>query len=230
MPVEVVRKDIKNLHLGVYPPEGNIRVAAPLRLDDDAIRLAVISRLGWIKKRKSGFEQQERQSERHLVTGETHYLEGRRYRLDVVARGGIPSIRVRNNTRLELQIPPGKSLQKRRAVLYRWYREMLREKVSLLISKWEPIIGVRVANWDIRRMKTRWGTCNFLDRRIWLNLELAKKTPSCLEYIVVHEMVHLLERHHNERFTGYMDRFMPGWRMRRKELNRAPLSHEDWTY
>lgn len=230
MPVEVIRKDIKNLHLGVYPPEGSIRVAAPLRFEDDAIRLAVISRLGWIKRRKSDFKQQERQSERQLVTGETHYVQGRRYRLDVIEVKGTPSIRLRNNTRLELRIQPEKSLLKRQKVLYDWYRDILREKIPGLISKWEAITGVRVADWSIRRMKTRWGTCNFTDRRIWLNLELAKKNPSCLEYIVVHEMVHLLEHHHNERFTGYMDRFMPGWRMRRDELNQAPLSHEDWRY
>lgn len=139
-------------------------------------------------------------------------------------------IRVRNNTRLELRIPPGKPFQRRQTLLYRWYREMLREQIPALISKWEQIMGIRVDEWGIKRMKTRWGTCNFRTRRIWLNLELAKKAPSCLEYIIVHEMVHLLERHHNDRFTGYMDRFMPGWRTRREELNRAPLSHEDWTY
>jgi predicted metal-dependent hydrolase len=230
MRVKIVRKEIKNLHIGVYPPDGSIRVAAPSRLDDDAIRLAIISRLGWIKKRKAGFEQQERQSERQLVTGETHYVQGRRYRLDVVECPGVPLIRIRNNTRLELRIPLGKPLRRRQALLYRWYREMLREQISALISKWEQIMGIRVDAWGIKRMKTRWGTCNLVNRRIWLNLELAKKTPSCLEYIVVHEMVHLLERHHNDRFTAYMDRFMPGWRTRREELNRAPLSHEDWTY
>jgi predicted metal-dependent hydrolase len=230
MPVEVIRKDIKNLHLGVYPPEGSIRVAAPLRFDNDAIRLAVISRLGWIKKRRAGFEQQERQSERQLITGETHYVQGRRYRLDVVEGGGSPLIRLRNNTRLELRVPPGQPLHKRQSVLYHWYRDILHDQIPALIKKWEPVIGVRVADWGIKRMKTRWGTCNYLHRRIWLNLELAKKNPSCLEYIVVHEMVHLLEHHHNERFARYMDRFMSGWRMRREVLNRAPLSHEDWTY
>lgn len=230
MPVEVVRKNIKNLHLAVYPPDGSIRVAAPLRLDDDAIRLAVISRLGWIRKRKTGFEQQERQSERLMVTGETHYVLGRRYRLDVVEHSGAASIRIRNNSRLELRIPPGTQLSKRRAILSRWYRKLLQEQIPTLIAKCETVMGVHVAEWGIKRMKTRWGTCNSQDRRIWLNLELAKKPPSCLEYIAVHEMVHLLERHHNRRFAEYMDRFMPGWQMRREELNREPLSHEDWTY
>jgi predicted metal-dependent hydrolase len=230
MSVQVVRKDIKNLHLAVYPPDGSIRVAAPFRLKDDAIRLAVISRLGWIKRRKAGFEQQERQSERQMVTGETHYVQGRRYRLGVIEGRGASSIRIRNNTRLELKIPAGTPLKKRQDVLYRWYRDILRMQIPALISKWEPVVGVRVATWGIKRMKTRWGTCNGLDHRIWLNLELAKKSPSCLEYIVVHEMVHLREHRHNHRFTAYMDRFMPGWRMRREELNRAPLSHEDWTY
>jgi len=230
MSVQVVRKDIKNLHLAVYPPDGSIRVAAPFQLKDDAIRLAVISRLGWIRKRRANFEQQERQSERHLVTGETHYVQGRRYRLDVVEGRGVPSIRIRNNTRLELKIPTGTPLKKRQEVLDRWYRNILRVQIPAIISKWESIVGVRVATWGIKRMKTRWGTCNTLNRRIWLNLELAKKTPTCVEYIVVHEMIHLLEHNHNHRFAAYMDRFMPGWRMRREELNRAPLSHEDWTY
>jgi predicted metal-dependent hydrolase len=230
MQVEVVRKDIKNLHLGVYPPDGNLRVAAPLRLADEAIRLAVISRLGWIKRRKAGFEQQERQSERQMVTGEAHYVQGRRYRLDVVEGSGPPSIRIRNNTRLELRVPPGTPLYTRQAVLSRWYRDIVREQIPALISKWEPIIGVRVTDWGIKRMKTKWGTCNLTARRIWLNLELAKKRTACLEYILVHEMVHLLERHHNARFSTYMNRFMPVWRIRRDELNRAPLSHEDWSY
>jgi predicted metal-dependent hydrolase len=230
MPVEIVRKDIKNLHLGVYPPDGRIRVAAPFRLNDDVIRLAVISRLGWIRKRKAGFEEQERQSERQMVTGEAHYVQGRRYRLDVIEGRGAPSIRIRNNTRLELRIPVGTSLKKRKDILYRWYRDILRGQIPELISKWEAAVGVRVADCTIKKMKTRWGTCNAVARRIWLNVELAKKSPSCLEYIIVHEMVHFLEYHHNDRFTAYMDRFIPGWRMRRQELNRAPLSHEDWTY
>lgn len=230
IPVEVVRKDIKNLHLGVYPPTGRVRVAVPLRLDDEAVRLAVISRLGWIRKRQRDFELQDRQSEREMITGESHYVQGRRYRLDVIEHRGPATISLPNNTTLELRVRPDLDREQREAVVLRWYRRLLREQIPELIGKWEPVIGVRVGDWGIRKMKTRWGTCNFSARRIWLNLELAKKPQSCLEYILVHEMVHLLERHHNDRFREYMDRFMPQWRLHRKELARAPLAHEDWRY
>jgi predicted metal-dependent hydrolase len=230
MPVEIVRKDIKNLHLGVYPPSGRVRVAAPLRLGDEAIRLAVISRLGWIRRQQKSFTVQERQSQREMVSGESHYFQGRRYRLAVAEHGGAAAVRFRNNSTLELLVRPGTDRNGREAVLNRWYRQWLREQIPVLIAKWEPKIDVSAAEWGIKRMKTRWGTCNPDARRIWLNLELAKKPASCLEYILVHEMVHLLERHHNERFKGLMDRLMPQWRTYRQELNRAPLVHEDWAY
>ena len=230
IPVEVVRKDIKNLHLGVYPPAGRVRVAAPLWLDDEAIRLAVVSRLAWVRRQRAGFARQERQSEREFVSGESHYFAGRRYRLDVVERDAPPSARVKNNSWLELSVRPGADLQTREAVLHRWYRRRLRDEVPRLVARWEPKFGVPVAEVRIRRMKTRWGSCNPDARRIWLNLELAKKQPSCLEYVFVHEMAHLIERHHNERFHALMDQHLPQWRIRRAELDRAPLAHEDWKY
>jgi predicted metal-dependent hydrolase len=228
--VEVVRKDIKNLHLGVYPPNGRVRVAVPLRLDDEAVRLAVISRLGWIRRQQDGFDQQERQSEREMITGESHYFQGRRYRLDVVEHEGPASISLANSITMKLRVRPGTDRDKREAVLYRWYRHRLREQIPQLIVKWEPRVGVTVAEWGIKKMKTHWGTCNGKARRIWLNLELAKKTASCLEYILVHEMVHFLERYHNDRFRELMDGLMPRWRLHREELNRSPLAHEDWVY
>ena len=229
-PVEVVRKDIKHLHVGVYPPSGRVRVAAPLRLDDNAVRLAVISRLGWIRRKQAEFEQQDRQSQRQFVTGESHYFEGRRYRLDVIKSDSPPTVRLLNNTRMELSVRPGADRDKREAVLHRWYRGRLRGRLPALLAKWEPKVGERAAEVRIRKMKTRWGACNSDARRIWLNLELVKKPVSCLEYIVVHEMVHLIERHHNEKFRGLMDRLMPRWRLHRDELNHAPLAHADWTY
>ncbi len=230
IPVEVVRKDIKNLHLGVYPPQGRVRVAVPLHLDDEAVRLAVISRVGWIRKQQKGFERQDRQSEREMITGESHYFQGRRYRLEVIEHDGPASVRLPNNRTLVLRVRPGTGREKREAVLHRWYRRRLRELIPALIAKWEPEIGVTVVEWGIKKMKTRWGTCNTDARRIWLNLELAKKPPSCLEYILVHEMAHFLEHHHNERFRGLMDRFMPQWRLCRDELKQAPLAHEEWCY
>ena len=226
--VEIVRKDIKHLHLGVYPPEGRVRVAAPLHLDDDAVRLAVITRLPWIRRKRKEFEGQDRQSRREFVTGESHYFEGRRYRLDVVVSGDPTGIRLRGNAWIEMRVRPGAGRDAREAVLYRWYRARLRERIPKMIAKWEPKVGVKVADWRIRRMKTRWGTCNPEARRIWLNSELAKKHLECLEYVVVHEMVHLVERAHNDRFRKILDRVMPGWRMRLDDLNRAHLVDEDW--
>ena len=229
-PVEIVRKDIKNLHVGVYPPNGRVRVAAPLYLDDDAVRLAVISRLGWIRRKQADFEQQNRQSQREFVTGESHYFQGRRYRLDVTERDSPPTVRLLNNTTMGLSVRPGTDRDMREAILYRWYRRELRDQLPVLLAKWEPRVGVTVADVRIRKMKTLWGSCNIEAGRIWLNLELIKKPTSCLEYVLVHEMVHLLERKHNARFQALMDRFMPQWRMHRDELNRAPLAHADWRY
>jgi len=230
IPVEIVRKNIRNLHLGVYPPNGRVRFAFPLHLNDEAVRLAVISRLAWIHRQQESFERQDRQSEREMVNGESHYIAGRRYRLAVVEADTPPAVRIRNNTTLELQVRPSSSRGFREVVLARWYRARIRSQVPELLAKWEPVAGVTVAEWGIKRMKTRWGTCNANARRIWLNLELAKKPPSCLEYILVHEMIHLRERHHNERFRQLMDSVMPQWRVWRDVLNRAPLAHEDWNY
>ncbi len=228
--VDVVRKEIKNLHLAVYPPDGRVRVAAPLLVDDEAVRLAVIARLAWIRRQQSKFAQQERQSARELVSGESHYFQGRRYLLNVDYRAGAPGVVVRNNTTLDLFVRPGSDRAQRERVLLTWYRRQLKLLIPPLVAKWEAIIGVEVAEWRVRQMKTRWGACNPDARRIWLNLELIKKPPSCIEYIVVHEMVHLLERRHNAQFIAHMDRFLPQWRLLRDELNQAPLGHATWAY
>lgn len=229
IPVEIVRKNIKNLHLGTYPPYGRVRVAVPLRLTDEAVRMAVINRLGWIRRQQSRFEQQERQSEREMVSGESHYVLGRRYRLTVF-EDNVSSVAKRNNSVLEMRARPNSTREDRKNLLHRWYRTILQERIPGLIDKWEIIVGVTIADYRIRRMKTRWGSCNSAERRICLNLELAKKPSSCLEYILVHEMVHILERHHTERFKEFMDRFMPQWRSYWDELNRTPLAYENWTY
>jgi len=230
VPVEIVRKDIRNIHLGVYPPNGRVRVAVPLHVNDEAVRLAVISRLAWIHRQQESFERQERQSEREMVNGESHYVAGRRYRLAVVEADAPAGVRIRNNTTLELQVRPSSGRGAREALLVRWYRARIRSQVPKLIAKWEPVAGVTVAEWGIKRMKTRWGTCNANARRIWLNLELAKKPLACLEYILVHEMIHLRERHHNDRFKQLMDSVMPQWGLWRDMLNKAPLAHEEWSY
>ena len=228
--IEVVHKDIRNLHVGVYPPSGRVRVAAPLRINDEAVRLAVISRLSWIRRQRDHFTSQERQSQREFVTGESHYFQGRRYRLSVIERDGPALVHLSNNRTMQLFVGSGSNGNSREAVLQKWYRRTIQKHIPQLLAKWEAKVGVAVAEVRIRRMKTRWGSCNADEKRIWLNLELAKKSSMCLEYILVHEMVHLLERHHNERFRSLMDTIMPSWRSYRDELNRAPLAHEKWRY
>jgi hypothetical protein len=226
--VDVVYKDIKNLHIGVYPPVGRVRVAAPRRLGDEQIRLALVQRLPWIKRQREQMRATQRQSRREMVTGESHYVWGGRHRLRVIERAGRGHVEV-DGDRLLLYLPEGSSTDQRQELLDGWYRERLREAVPEVVGKWEPKIGVTVSRWTIRRMKTKWGSCNRESGHIWLNIELAKKHRESLEYIAVHEMTHLLERGHGRRFTELMDDFMPDWRARRDRLNGSPLAHEEWT-
>lgn len=227
--VEVIYKEIKNLHLSVHPPAGRVRVAAPTRLDDEAVRLAVVSRLAWIRKQQERLARQVRLSAREMVTGESHYFRGRRYRL-TVCEGDVCRVSIARNAVLALQVRPGYDASKRERVLQEWYREELRSDVVRLVEQWAPILEVSKPEVGIKRMKTRWGTCNPKAQRVWLNLELAKKSPMCMEYVLVHEMVHLLEPCHDETFIALMDKLIPQWRLLRDELNRAPLAHENWTY
>ena len=228
--VEVVRKNIKNLHLGVYPPYGRVRVAAPLVVSDEAVRLAVIEKLGWIKRQKAKFAEQPRQTQREMVNGESHYFLGQRYRLRVHERDAPASVAVRGVASLDLFVRPGASAEQREAVLLHWYREQLKALIPPLLEKWQPILGVQAGHWGIKKMKTKWGSCNPTAKRLWFNLELAKKPVLCLEYIVVHELVHLLERNHTERFTALMNGFLPNWSMCRATLNSGVLGHEVWAY
>lgn len=224
--IDVVYKDIKNLHISVYPPAGRVRVAAPHRIGEDAIRLAIVQRLPWIKKQRVQLQNAERQTERHMVSGETHYVWGERLRLDA-SRGGRSQVSIAGKT-LWLTTPHDYSDDERKAVLDRWYRKELKAAVPPLLEKWQPLVGVEASKFIVRKMKTKWGTCQTASRTIWLNPELAKKNPRCLEYIVVHELVHLVERTHNDRFVKLMDTHMPDWSARRDELNDAPLASEEW--
>ena len=220
--MEVVRKPIKNLHLSVHPPDGRVRVSAPLHIDDEAVRLAVVSKLSWVRRHQKTFADQPRQSQREMVSGESHYFLGRCYRLSVTEGSGPNRIAVNGTSDLRMQLRPGTDRDRREQLLNVWYRRHMKELVQDLIAKWRPIIGVEVADWGIKKMKTRWGSCNTRDHRVWLNLELAKKPLHCIEYVLVHEMVHLLERNHSDRFRELMDRFLPQWRVYRHELNQAP--------
>ena len=222
--VEVVRKPIKNLHLGVYPPQGRVRVAAPLAVDDEAVRLAVVGKLGWIKRQRAKFQSQPRQSQRRMVSGESHYFLGRRYRLRVHETTGALRIALRGTATMDLFVRPDTTVERREQVLHDFYRAELKRLLPELLEKWQPKLGVEARAWGIKRMKTKWGTCNIEAQRIWLNLELAKKPVQCLEYILVHELAHLHERHHNDRFTALLDLHLPQWRLLREELNQSMLA------
>lgn len=226
--IEVVRKDIKNLHLGVYPPSGRVRVAAPKIVSDEAIRLAVIGKLAWIKRQREQFQSQPRQSRREMVNGESHFFFGQRFRLRVHEQDGLARVSLRGPRSLDLYVRQGTSAAQREALLIRWQRAELRSLLTPMLEKWQDTLEVRVAQWGIKRMKTKWGSCNSGAHRVWFNLELAKKPPACIEYIVVHELMHLKHRLHDQAFLDAMDRHLPSWQRLRAELNRAPLGDEVW--
>lgn len=228
--LQVNRKNIKNLHISVLPPDGRVRVSAPEHMTTTAVRMAVISRIPWIRQQQVDFEKQERQSSREMVSGECHYLWGRPYRLEIAEQKGRHTVNVGPNNRLLLNINPDTSCNGRHKVLTEFYRCELKSRLEPLVDSWQAHIGVTASHLGIKKMKTKWGSCNTQSQRIWLNLELAKKPPVCLEYILVHELVHLIERRHNEKFKAYMDVFLPNWREARDLLNRSPLAHENWFY
>lgn len=230
IPVEIVRKNIKNIHLGVYPPEGSVRVSVPRHITNENVRLAIVSRLSWIKRRQEEFKKQPRQTEREYVSGESHYYQGKRYILDVVERHGKHALSLKSNAKMILQVSPGTSKENRALVVNNWYRQQLKKVIPQFLNKWQPVIGKEANSWGVKKMKTKWGSCNIAKRRIWINLELAKKSSECLEYILVHELIHLYERHHNDNFRRLMDKFLPNWQQSRDLLKNEPLAHEDWGY
>ena len=227
--IDVVKKDIKNLHLAVYPPTGRVRIAAPLRTNDEAIRLFAVSKLGWIKRHQRTFVSQDREVAREFVSGESHYLNGKRYLLQVIEHDSAPKVELQHK-KIELYVRTGSTSKQRATILNDWFREQLKNQIPELIEKWEGKMQVKLNAWGVKQMKTKWGTCNIESKRIWLNLELAKKPQHCLEYIIVHELVHLLERHHNDTFVSHMDKYFPQWKVCKKELNNLPVSHADWNY
>ena len=216
--VEVVRKRIKNLHIRVYPPCGRVRVAAPVRMSSEVIRQAVVERLEWIRKHQIRFANLGIQPTCEYVTGEIHHFLGLPYRLNVFYKAGPGGLCVMKDDAIELQVQEGSDAAVRERVLYEWYRCRLKERIPELLAKWEQIVGVQAAEWGVKRMKSRWGTCNIKHRRIWLNLELVKKPIHCLEYIIAHELTHLHERLHNHRFNGLMDQYVPLWRQYKDDL------------
>ncbi len=227
--VDVIFKDIKNVHLSVHPPTGRVRISAPQRISLDTLRVYIIAKMDWIKRHQSKMQAQERETPREYIDRESHYVWGRRYLLMVNEAKRVPSVELKHNQML-LTIRPGSDLKKREAIVAAWYREQVRTAATPYIEKWEPLIGVKAEQLHIQRMKTRWGSCNPRRGSIRLNSELGKKPRECLEYVVVHELIHLLEPTHNARFYTLMEKFMPNWKHLRDELNRSPLSHVEWEY
>jgi hypothetical protein len=221
--VLVVRKSMKHIRLAIHPPLGHVRVSVPKQTSDDDVRLVIASKLAWIKHKQQVCLNQPRQSTCLYVSGEYHYFFGQRHRLIVVERVGKGEVERLASGVLTMFVKPGASVAAKEKLLHAWYRQALKQVVPELLEKWQAIIGKDVDFWGIKQMKTRWGSCNTQRRRIWLNLELAKKPPECLEYVLVHELVHLLERSHNHRFQAFMDQFLPHWRSREAMLNDAWL-------
>lgn len=227
--VDVVLKDIKNIHLSVHPPAGKVRIAAPLRMDLDTIRVFAITKLAWIKNQQQKLREQERETPREYLDRESHFVWGKRYLLKLVERDAAPSVELKHN-KMILQLRPAASHEKKQEVLDAWYREQLKRTVPPLVTKWEKALGVKAENVFVQKMKTKWGSCNPGAGNVRLNTDLAKKPLQCLEYILVHELTHLVERHHNDRFTALMNAHMPQWRHYRELLNSLPLAHQEWGY
>ena len=229
--IHLTRKDIKNLHISVMPPDGQVRVSAPDAMTDTAIRMAVIHRIPWIRRQKAAFAKQERQSTREMVNGETHYLWGRRYRLEVIELDDLKSQTVKlKSGKLTLTVNKGLSDEDKLKLLTEYYRGRLKARAPDLIDKWSKKTGVTISDWQIQKMKTKWGSCNIEEGNIRLNLDLAKKPLPCLEYIILHELLHFKERQHNDRFKALLDTYMPDWRSRRDLLNQMPLGQENWKH
>jgi predicted metal-dependent hydrolase len=227
--IDVELKDIKNVHLSVYPPSGRVRIAAPSRMNMDTIRIYAISKLSWIRKQQQKFLTQVREAPREYLNKEGHYFLGKRYLLKIIENNAPPVVKVKHNT-IELYVRPNTDIQKRQVIMDEWYRQQLKELAPPIIEKWEKVMKVSINELAVKKMKTKWGTCNREAKRIWLNLELAKKPFHCIEYIIVHELLHLLERNHNDKFIAYMNNFLPEWKHFKNELNKLPVSHVEWTY
>jgi predicted metal-dependent hydrolase len=227
--IDVVRKDIKNMHLAVYPPTGRIRIAVPLRVNDESVRLFIASKMAWIKRNQRNFKSQERQSPYEYVERESHYFLGKRYLLQVI-ESNKQQVILKNKTTIQLFAKSGSSIQQKATIMNNWYRKELNILIVPLLDQWTKKIGVEPTEWQIRQMKTQWGSCNTELKKITLNLELARKPINCIEYILVHELVHLLERYHNDNFLAYMDKYFPNWKVLKKELNSLPFSHSEWEY
>lgn len=229
MSIEVLRKDIRNVHLSVHPPAGRVRIVAPRHSSDDAIRAFAIGKLGWIRRQQARLQEQERETPREFLDRESHYVWGRRLLLRVLEADGAPRVEL-SPRRLTLRVRPGTPPAKRGQIVDEWYRNQIRGALPPLLARWTEVLGVPAPRVFVQRMKTKWGSCNPRSGTMRLNTELACKPPECLEYLVVHELAHLLEPRHNHRFLALMDRALPAWQTVRQTLNRLPVRHADWEY
>jgi len=225
--IAVELKDIKNIHLSVHPPHGKVTIAAPELMHLDTIRVFAFNKLQWIRKQQQAFHDQPREPIREYLPKESHYYLGKRYLLKVLETDDKPQVILKHDT-IELHTRPSASYDKKKTLMEEWYRSQLKEILPDLITKWEAIIQVKSESFSIRKMKTKWGSCNTDKKTILLNLELAKKPLECIEFIVVHELVHLQERKHNDNFVALMDKHLPKWRHIREQLNELPFSYVEW--
>jgi predicted metal-dependent hydrolase len=223
--VDIVQKDIRNIHLSVYPPHGTVRISAPLSTNPETLRIFAISKLDWIRQQQQKLQAQAREAPREYLPRESHYLWGQRYLLDVIEKDTTPNVELKHNT-IRLQIRPTADQIHKQMVLNTFYRQQLKTAIPPLVTKWERLMDVNLKGFTIRQMKTKWGSCSPELKTIRLNLELAKKPPICLEYVIVHEMTHLLEPTHNHRFVDLMDQFFPRWKSCRDDLNRLPTNYK----
>ena len=225
--IALTRKDVKHVHLSVHPPNGRVTLVAPKGTRPEVARAYAVSKLGWIRDQQAKLRGQARETPRQFVERESHYLWGRRYLLSVREEEAKPAIRL-GHRNITLTVRPGSSRTKREAVVHEWHKSLLHEAVPKLIRRWEPKLGVEVADYFLQRMKTKWGGCNPRAGHIRLNTELVKKPADLLEYVVVHEMLHLIEPTHSERFVTLLSRHYPAWREARAELNELPLGAAEW--
>ena len=222
--IDIQKKNIKNMHLAVLPPDGKVRVSAPMHLSDESIAMFVRTKLGWIKKQQEKFANQPRQSEREYISGETLYVFGKQYFLRVMYSDKGNSLVLKGNEAI-LTVRKESTARQREAFVNEWYRDLLKEKISIYLPKWEQITGLYCDSWQTKYMTTRWGTCNTNTRKIWLNLQLAKKPIECLEYVILHELAHLKVKNHGKDFIAILDTYMPYWRDTRKFLNELKLDY-----
>ena len=227
MAIEVLRKDIKHVHLSVHPPDGRVTLSAPAGTRPEAMRAFAVTKLGWIREQQRRLAEQARETDRQFIERESHYLWGRRYLMTVEYRAAKPSVRL-DHRRITLIVRPGSDAVKRAAVIHDWHKRLLHQAVPVLIDKWAGRLQVTVRGYFLQRMKTRWGSCNPRAGHIRLNTELVRKPRDLLEYVLVHELLHLIEPTHNDRFVRLLDEHYPAWRTARAELNELPLAAEKW--